>query len=288
MDELLRAEGVANACAYFGAIALAAIWEWAAPKRALGASLRRRWGGNIAVTVLDTVAIRLAFPVAGIAFALLMAERGVGLFNTVEAPLWLAVVVTVLAYDVCRYAVHRLLHTVPALWRLHGMHHTDQDYDFTTGLRFHPFESLVTTGAMLLPIAALGAPAEAVLVSEALFIVSAMMSHANVRIPARAERLLRLLFVTPDMHRVHHSADRRETDSNYGTMLPWWDRLFGTYVAQPAAGHEGMTIGLGAYRDAKHLGLGWMLAFPFLRANGDAAAPRADLRSAPTESQGGA
>lgn len=286
MDEILRAESVVSACVYFGAIAVVAAWEWAAPKRPPGAALRRRWGANIAVTLIDTVALRLAFPVAGVAFAQAMADGGIGLFNAVAAPLWLAVGATVLVCDLCRYGVHRALHAVPVLWRLHGMHHTDQDYDFTTGLRFHPLESVVTTGAMLLPVAALGAPPEALLVSEALFIASAMASHANVRIPARAERLARLFAVTPDMHRVHHSADRRETDSNYGTMLPWWDRLFGTYVAQPAAGHAGMAIGLAAFRDPRHLGLGWMLAFPFLRADRGGAAARTDLSSAPTGSRG--
>jgi sterol desaturase/sphingolipid hydroxylase (fatty acid hydroxylase superfamily) len=274
MDDLLRSESLVNACAYFGAIALAALWEWAAPKRVLAAPLRLRWGSNIAVTVLDTIAIRLAFPVAGVAFAALMAARGIGLFNWLEAPLWVAVAVTVAVADLCRYGLHRLLHAVPALWRLHGMHHTDQDYDFTTGLRFHPFESVVTTGAMLLPIAALGAPPAAVLVSETLFIVSAMTSHANIRIPARPERVVRAVFVTPDMHRVHHSAERRETDSNYGTLFPWWDRLFGSYRAQPAAGHAGMMIGLPAFRERRHLGLGWMLLFPFLRTPEASAMPR--------------
>lgn len=165
--------------------------------------------------------------------------------------------------DLSRYTAHWLLHHVPALWRLHRVHHSDQDYDITTGLRFHPLEALYTIVYDLVVLLALGAPVLAVVIYRLVNAVMAIFAHANTYIPVRFDRRLRLVLVTPDVHRIHHSAAVAETDSNFGGITPWWDRLFGTYVDQPGDGHEGMAVGLAGYRERKHLRLGWMLLHPF-------------------------
>ena len=177
-------------------------------------------------------------------------------------PGWIAVVAAVIALDLAIYLQHVLFHAVPALWRLHRMHHTDLELDATTGVRFHPVEVLLSMLIKLAVVATIGAPPIAVLIFEVLLNATSMFNHANLRIPARIDRVLRWLIVTPDMHRVHHSVEVRETNSNFGFNLPWWDRLFRTYKAQPAAGHEAMTIGIDAFRDAGELRLDRMLVQP--------------------------
>jgi sterol desaturase/sphingolipid hydroxylase (fatty acid hydroxylase superfamily) len=269
MGELLvRHEAVLYGCAFFGSIALLAACEALAPRRALGAPFRARWLAHAGFAVIDPLVVRALLPLLDVAAAAVAAERGLGLFHHVPAPRWLAGLLSLLALDFVRYAQHRLLHRVPLLWRLHRMHHTDVDYDFTTALRFHPLESLFTgaigVGAVLL----LGAPVEAVVLNEILFVAVAFFAHANLRLPPGVDRGLRLALVTPDFHRVHHSALPGETNSNYGSVLPLWDRLLGSYVAQPADGHEAMRIGLAAFRDARHRRIGWMLANPFLAEPG--------------------
>ncbi|MCL7942250.1 sterol desaturase family protein [Halomonas sp. ATCH28] len=214
--------------------------------------------------VIDTLAARLFFPLAAVGAALVAAEQGWGLFNLVSVPKGLAVVVSVVMLDVAIYFQHRLFHAVPWLWRLHRMHHADLEFDVTTGLRFHPLEILISMGIKLAVVTLLGTPALAVLIFEVLLNATSMFNHGNVRLPARVDRWLRLAVVTPDMHRVHHSIVRQETDSNFGFNLPWWDRLFGTYRDQPAAGHLGMTIGIEAFREAHDLRLDRMLLQPFV------------------------
>ena len=187
-----------------------------------------------------------------------------GAFSTLLAlPAWVGVVASVVLLDLAIYFQHVLFHAVPVLWRLHRMHHADLDFDVTTGLRFHPIEILLSMVIKLAVVAALGAPALAVLIFEVLLNATSMFNHGNVRIPAGLDRVLRWVVVTPDMHRVHHSILSRETNSNFGFNLPWWDRLFGTYRAQPAAGHEGMTIGIEQFRDPRELRLDRMLLQPF-------------------------
>jgi len=282
-DDLVQSEAFYYTGAYFTAIAALALWEWLAPRRTPIAPLGRRWASNAALALIDTALIRLAFPAVGVAFAIMVADRGIGLFHAVAAPLWLALPVTFLAVDLARYATHRLLHVVPLLWRLHGPHHTDHELDFSTALRFHPLESLVTTGVSLAVVAALGAPPVAIIVAEVVFMVSTLFNHGNIRLPGALERALRAVLVTPDMHRIHHSAAPAEADSNYATLFSFWDRLFGPYRGAPAAGRDAMTVGVPGYGDRKHLGLGWMLAFPFLRASPEpSSTPRAGLKPAPT------
>jgi sterol desaturase/sphingolipid hydroxylase (fatty acid hydroxylase superfamily) len=198
---------------------------------------------------------------------MLAESRGWGLFHLLDTPLWLSLVVSVAALDFAIYLQHRLFHAVPLLWRLHRMHHADLEIDVTTGARFHPIEILLSMIIKLGVVIALGAPAAAVLMFEVLLNATSMFNHGNVRLPLAADRLLRWVVVTPDMHRVHHSILPRETNSNFGFNLPWWDRLLGTYRPQPEAGHDGMTIGLDIFRDVRELRLDRLLLQPF-RADG--------------------
>lgn len=245
-------------------LAVVAVWEGIAPRRALIAPLRLRWFNNLAMWVIGALVTRLIFPILGVAFALLVAQRGWGLFHIVALPAWLAILLSLAALDLARYVEHWLNHRIPVLWRLHRLHHADLDCDVTAGLRFHPLEALISAGATLGVVAALGVPAVAVLVDQALLGASILFAHGNIRMSGRWEALLRLVVVTPEMHRVHHSAVVRETDSNLSVIYSWWDRLLGTYVTQPAQGHERMTIGLDRFRERKHLTLPWLLIQPFL------------------------
>jgi sterol desaturase/sphingolipid hydroxylase (fatty acid hydroxylase superfamily) len=209
------------------------------------------------------VVVRLVYPAAAVGTALLAEARGWGLFRALEAPTWLAIAASVILLDLAIYLQHVLFHAVPVLWRLHRMHHADLEFDVTTGVRFHPIEILLSIGIKLGVVAALGTPAVAVLVFEVLLNATSMFNHGNVWLPAQIDRELRWIVVTPEMHRVHHSVVPRETNSNFGFNLPWWDRLFGTYRAQPAAGHEGMTIGIAQFRDPSEVRLDRMLIQPF-------------------------
>lgn len=250
--------------AVFLAILLAmAVWETLDPRRSQQYCRRQRWPHNLLLVAIDTLAVRLLFPLAAVGAALTAAEQGWGLFNALTLPHWLGVVLGLLALDLVIYFQHRIFHAVPWLWRLHRMHHADLEFDVTTGLRFHPFEIVVSMIIKLAAVTILGAPALAVLLFEVVLNASSMFNHGNVRLPEWIDRRLRLLIVTPDMHRVHHSLMRHETDSNFGFNVPWWDRLFGTYRAQPAGGHLAMTLGLEAFREVPELTLGRMLLQPF-------------------------
>jgi sterol desaturase/sphingolipid hydroxylase (fatty acid hydroxylase superfamily) len=248
---------------FAGVFALMAGWELLAPRRSQTIGRRRRWPGNIGIVILDTLLLRLVFPTAAVGFALFARAQGWGLLNVVAVPGWLAVVAAVFALDFAIYLQHVLFHAVPALWRLHRMHHADLEFDVTTGLRFHPLEILLSMGIKLAVIAALGPPAAGVLVFEVLLNATSMFNHGNVRMPAGLDRVVRWIVVTPDMHRVHHSVLPYETNSNFGFNLPWWDRLFGTYRAEPGAGHDGMTLGIEQFRDPRDLRLDQLLIQPF-------------------------
>jgi len=215
------------------------------------------------VVIVNTLLLRILFPVTAVGLALVAEARGFGLLNVMRLPDWLALLAAVLVLDLAIYLQHVLFHAVPALWRLHRMHHADLEFDVTTGLRFHPIEIALSMLIKFAVVAAIGAPALSVLVFEVLLNATSMFNHTNMRIPTWIDRVLRWLVVTPDMHRVHHSIVARETNSNFGFNLPWWDRLFGTYKAQPAAGHEEMTIGIEQFRDPRELRLDRMLAQPF-------------------------
>ncbi len=248
---------------FLGVFVVVAAWEAMAPRRERQLPRRARWPANLGIVALNTALVRLLLPTTAVAFALLGEQRGWGLLNNLDLPHWLAIVLAVVALDLAIYLQHVLFHAVPLLWRLHRMHHADLDIDVTTGARFHPIEIATSMVLKLAAIAALGAPAEAVLIFEILLNATAMFNHANLRLPAGLDRGLRWIVVTPDMHRVHHSIVRQETNSNFGFNLPWWDRLFGTYRAQPAAGHEAMTIGIEQFRSPGEQRFDRMLTQPF-------------------------
>jgi sterol desaturase/sphingolipid hydroxylase (fatty acid hydroxylase superfamily) len=244
-----------------------ALLETILPRRELSISKIRRWRSNLGITLLNTIVVRLLFPTAAVGIALVAEERGYGLFNNLALPLPLAVLASVLALDLVIYCQHVVMHKIPILWRLHRMHHVDLDFDVTTGARFHPVEIVLSMLIKFAAVLLLGAPAVAVLVFEVVLNATAMFNHSNVRLNLQLDRILRLVLVTPDMHRVHHSVVRIETDSNYGFNVPWWDRLFGTYRAQPEAGHTGMQIGVGDIREERLcVNLPGMLKLPFLNS----------------------
>jgi sterol desaturase/sphingolipid hydroxylase (fatty acid hydroxylase superfamily) len=264
MQDILFAHEPSIRLAAFGGVFLVmAAWEFIVPRRRQAIGRGWRWPNNLGVVALDAALVRILFPTTAVGLALLAEARGFGLFNLVALPAWVAVAASVVVLDLAIYLQHVLFHAVPALWRLHRMHHADLEFDVSTGLRFHPIEILLSMLIKLAAIAALGAPALSVLLFEVALNATSMFNHGNVRIPHAVDRVLRWLVVTPDMHRVHHSILARETNSNFGFNLPWWDRLFGTYRAQPAAGHEAMTIGIEQFRDARELGLDRMLVQPF-------------------------
>lgn len=250
---------------FFGIFGVMAVWELVAPRRRLHASKLLRWFSNIGLVFLNSLLLRLVFPAAAVGMALFAREQAWGLFNYLEIPLWLAVAASVVTMDLFIYLQHVMVHAVPALWRLHRVHHADRDFDVTTGARFHPLEILLSMLIKFAVILLLGAPVLAVVIFEVILNATSMFNHANVRLPARLDRFLRWVVVTPDMHRVHHSVEDDETNSNFGFNLPWWDRLLGTYRDQPRAGHEAMTIGIRTFRDDRWCSwLPGMLAIPFV------------------------
>ena len=248
---------------YLGVLAALMLWEVVAPRRVLVQGRRRRWPGNIGIAALNTLVLRLVMPGAAVGIAFWAETAGFGLFNLVALPNWGAVLLSFLALDLLIYGQHVAFHKIGLFWRLHRMHHADLDIDATTGSRFHPIEILLSIAIKTAAVLLLGAPALAVLLFEVVLNATSMFNHANVRMPSCIDRVLRLVVVTPDMHRVHHSWHRDETDSNFGFNLPWWDRLFGTYRPQPRDGHDDMIIGLTMFRDPAQLRLDRMLLQPF-------------------------
>jgi len=268
MSTGIIAEPLIRLGAFLGVFLAVALWELAAPRRRPAFARRARWPHNLGLLAVDVAVLRLVAPGAAIAVAVAGEARGWGLVNAFAIPGWIAIPLAIALLDLAIYFQHVTFHAVPTLWRLHRVHHSDLHIDVTTGTRFHPVEILISTAVKCAGVAALGAPAVAVLAFEVLLNATAMFNHANARVPAWIEQWLRWLLVTPDMHRVHHSIVYNETSSNFGFNLPWWDRLFGTYRAQPAAGHQGMTIGVDAFRSPEELRLDRLLVQPFLNTPG--------------------
>lgn len=275
-ESAMTAEPVIRLSAFFGILLLMAGWEALLPRRSQSIGRSLRWPNNLALVVLDTLIVRLLFPFAAVGMAFLAQAKGWGLIHIIALPAWLVIPSAVLLLDLIIYGQHVAFHAVPQLWRLHRMHHADLEFDVTTGLRFHPVEIVLSMLIKLTAVIILGAPPLAVLAFEVLLNATSMFNHGNVRMPPRIDARLRLFLVTPDMHRVHHSVDRRETDSNFGFNVPWWDRLFGTYRAAPVLGHDRMTLGIDRFRDRRELWLDRMLLQPL---RGDA--PSLTQRSAP-------
>lgn len=256
-------EATIRLVSFLGVFSLVALAELFWPRRVLTVPKGQRWLCNNAIVVIDSVFVRLALPVMPTGVAGIAGLNGWGLLNLLEVRLWLKVVLVILALDLIIYLQHRAFHRIPLFWRFHRMHHTDLDIDVSSGNRFHPLEILFSLVIKMAAVVSLGAPAIAVVIFEVLLNATSLFNHGNLRIPAVVDRWLRLVLVTPDMHRVHHSIIPRETNSNFSFNLPWWDRLLGTYRDQPLEGHIGMSLGLKEFRDAGRLGIGYLLLLPF-------------------------
>lgn len=256
-------EAIIRLGSFAGVLGLMMYWEWLTPRRPLASSRRKRWAANLALAFINALTVRLLAPVGVAGIALLAERRQWGLFNHLAVPDWAAVAVSVVLLDFLVYLQHVLFHALPLLWRLHMVHHADLDVDATTGARFHTLEILISLGIKSAAVLLLGAPALAVVIFEVLLSATALFNHGNVRLPAWLDRLARLVLVTPDMHRIHHSMQPAETNSNFGFNLPWWDYLLGTYRAQPAQAHDRMTLGLPDVRGPEVERLDGMLLLPF-------------------------
>ncbi|MFA9386905.1 MAG: sterol desaturase family protein [Methyloceanibacter sp.] len=270
MDEFLdQGDDLLRFAVFAGVFLVMAAVEFFWPKRKLIASKGRRWLTNIGISVTAGVLIRLMataiVPIAAVAVAFYAEDHQIGLLNHAPWPAWVKVAVSLVLLDLAIWAQHLASHKIPVLWRLHKVHHADRDIDVTTAVRFHPIEIGLSMLWKIVVVLVLGAPPLAVFLFEVILNACAMFNHANVALPGWADAILRLVVVTPDMHRVHHSVRRREHDSNYGFNLSLWDRLFRTYTAQPEGGHQGMTIGLNTYQNEEPSKLGWSLLLPFRR-----------------------
>ncbi|MBC7816714.1 MAG: sterol desaturase family protein [Planctomycetaceae bacterium] len=260
-----KSEAAIRLACFFGTLLAMIVWELLAPRRPRTQSRSRRWSSNLGLAFLNNIVWRLLIPAGAVGIAVAVESRGWGLFNHIAWPEWAKVTASVVLFDLALYAQHWVFHHVPWLWRLHLVHHVDLDFDATTGVRFHTVETLISSSWKAAVILLLGTPALAVMIFEILLNATSMFSHSNIRTPDWLDRVLRLLLVTPDMHRVHHSVERHETNSNFGFCLSSWDRLFQTYDAQPDSGHDGMTIGQPEYRDSEVERLPFMLWLPFQR-----------------------
>lgn len=265
VESILEYEAWVRMSAFMAVLVVMASLEVLAPRRRSEIPRLLRWSNNIALVVLDTVVVRLVFPVLAVALAVVVEDRGWGILNVLPVPDWFAFVASMLAFDLAIYLQHVMFHAVPALWRVHRVHHADLEFDVTTGLRFHPVEILLSMAFKLLVVVALGPPAAAVLLFEVLLNATSLFNHSNIRIPDGIDRALRWVIVTPDMHRVHHSVHGQESNSNFGFNLPWWDRLLGTYIAQPRATHERMSVGVDDFRTRRDLWIDRMLLQPLRR-----------------------
>ena len=264
MEWFMEQEPVVRLGFLFGVIAIMATWEVLAPRRALTVGKAYRWINNWGVVITGTLLARVIFPAGAVGLALFVESQGWGLLQVLDLPFWLTLLIALVILDFAIWAQHVMFHAVPTLWRLHRMHHADLDFDLTTGLRFHPIEILLSFGIKAGVIVMIGAPAVAVLIFEIILSSLALFNHSNARIPAGIDRVLRWFIVTPDFHRVHHSWYPHETNSNFGFNLSLWDRLLGTYRAQPHDGHEDMTIGINLFRDPQWERLDKMLVQPFI------------------------
>ena len=249
---------------FFGMLAVMALWEIVAPRRILTISKVVRWVNNLGLVFFNSFLLRVIFPAAAVGMTAFTSTNGWGIFNYYEVPFWVSVIASVVIMDFIIYLQHVMVHAIPVLWRLHRLHHADLDFDVTTGARFHPIEIILSMLIKFATIVVLGPPVVAVVIFEVVLNATAMFNHSNIRLPLGIDRVLRWIVVTPDMHRVHHSVEDDEANSNFGFNLPWWDRLFGTYRDQPRGGHEGMTIGIRKYREPKQVA--WfpgMMILPF-------------------------
>jgi len=264
MDLVNSLDSSVRLIAFASVLALMLLLETLFPRKQRVQARPRRWLTNLGLVLIDSVAVRLLLPVAAIGTAEFAASKGWGLFNLLAAPAWLEIILAILILDMLIYWQHVASHLIPMLWNVHQVHHLDRDFDTTTGVRFHPIEIVLSMLYKMVCVLLLGPAAVAVFLFEVLLNASAMFNHANLFLPKSIDRILRLVIVTPDMHRVHHSIKTNETNSNYGFNLSIWDRLFGSYIAQPELGHEAMVIGLAKHQTNKPSSLLWCLLRPIL------------------------
>ncbi len=264
-----QSDGLSRFAVFLGVFLVMASVELIRPKRRLTVSKARRWLTNLGIAGIDALVLRLmtmlAVPVAAVAAAFFARERGLGLLNQVAWPDWIKLGIALLVLDLAIWVQHLVSHKVPLFWRIHQVHHADRDIDVTTAVRFHPIEIALSMLWKIVVVVPLGASPFAVFLFEVILNACAMFNHANIALPSWLDRSLRLFIVTPDMHRVHHSVLRSEHDRNYGFNLSLWDRLFRTYLAEPKAGQQGMTIGLNPYQSEAPTRFGWSLWLPFRR-----------------------
>jgi len=263
LEFIYKNEHIIRLCIFLGGFCLLAFWEHASPKRMLTQAKIRRWANNVALVVFSTIIIRFIIPIAAIGAAYLAEQNHWGFANHFELPLWIKMIVIFILLDLSIYIQHLVFHVLPVMWRFHRVHHSDLDCDVSTGLRFHPVEILISMFIKITVILMLGAPVLLVILFEVLLNIMSMFTHSNIRLNKTFERILRWFIVTPDMHRVHHSIQENETNSNFSFHLSLWDRIFGTYVAKPAAGFQGMTIGLEQFRNQECQSIKGMLLMPF-------------------------
>ncbi len=283
----LSSEALFRLAGFLISLALLAGAETLAPRRRRMVARGNRWTGNLGLVIVDTIVVRAVSFVSAVAVAGLAEARGWGLLQAIgPVPIWVSIAVSVVLLDLAVYLQHVLFHALPALWRLHRVHHTDPELDVTTGVRFHPIEILLSAGFKAAAVGVLGAPVVGVIVFEIVLNAGSLWSHANLRLPETADRLLRMVVVTPDMHRVHHSVDPAETDRNFGFTLSWWDGLFGTYRAQPRRGHEAMAVGVAGFEIPDVLSLRHLLVQPFLREPDSPRSPTEATRTLPARSSG--
>lgn len=263
-DFIINNEASIRLSFFFGMLAIMALWEFIAPRRTPKISKSMRWFNNLGLVFFNSLVLRLLIPFAATGVAIFANDKQLGLLNSVEIPLWLNVIIAVIVLDLVIYWQHRLFHAIPIFWRLHKVHHADQDYDVTTGSRFHTLEIILSMLIKFLLILALGPAVLAVIIFEVLLNANAMFNHGNVGLPAWLDKYLRWFIVTPDMHRIHHSVIVKETNSNYGFNLTWWDRIFNSYTDKAEKGQLGMTIGLKEYKEVKQTNwITGMLMMPF-------------------------
>ena len=272
-------EGTVRLCVFASVFVIMACAETLMPRKQRTQPRGLRWFTNWSLVIVDSIVLRIVFPILAVGVAAYAGEQGWGVLNLVALPFWLEVILVVVLLDLAVWAQHVATHKIPILWRVHKVHHVDRDIDVTTGIRFHPVEIILSMAYKLVVVIALGPAALAVVLFEVVLNASAMFNHANFRLPLAVDRVLRTVIVTPDMHRVHHSVIHRETDSNYGFFFSVWDRIFGTYIAQPYHGHNGIVIGLDEHQDESPSSLLWSLILPFKST--DRSAERETIRERP-------
>ena len=262
-DFIVEHESQLRLGVFIGVLALMMVAEALFPRKQRTKTRQRRWLTNLLIITADNVILRLVFPIVAVGMAIKATQNGWGVFNIVNMPIWLEIILAMVVLDLLIYVQHVVFHKVPLFWDLHKVHHADRDFDVTTGIRFHPIEMVLSLAYKMICIVVLGAPVVAVLLFELILNACSMFNHSNVKLPLGFDRVLRMFIVTPDMHRVHHSTIVRETNSNYGFSISLWDRLFRTYIDQPEKGHEDMVIGLSEYQTDGPTSFTWSLLLPF-------------------------